>query len=95
MEEQKAKGRKSPGQGFGQGSQCIWGVRESNLPLWEMSKRPDGLKCGLASFAWDDHSFDIFESIVVLGVKKKGCMYFFCMYLSIHLFVSLIDSFLQ
>lgn len=54
MEEQKAKGRKSPGQGLGQGPQCICGVRESSLLPWEMSKRPGGLKCGLASFAWDD-----------------------------------------
>lgn len=71
MEEQKAKGRKSSGQGLGQGPQCIWGARESSLLLWETSKRPGGLRCGLASFAGDDHSFDISESIKILGVNKK------------------------
>lgn len=45
-------------------------MRKQAATLGNCANRPDSLRCGLAGFAWDDHSFDISEYIM-LGIEKK------------------------
>lgn len=92
MEKQRAKGRKSSERGLGQGPHCIWGVmRKQPATLRSYARGPGGVRCGLVWFAWDALSL---ESITILGIIKKIVWHFVCVYLSIHLSISLIDSFL-
>lgn len=46
-------------------------VRKQPATLGNCANRPDSLRCGLAGFAWDDHSSDISEYIIMLGIEKK------------------------
>ena len=92
MEKQRAKGRKSSERGLGQGPQCIWGViRKQPATLGSYARGPGGVRYGLVWFAWVAPSL---ESITILGIIKKIVWHFVCVYLSVHLSVSLIDSFL-